>query len=210
MQNNLQCIEQWLSQHAAKIKQDSLNPPATLQQLNELEQLIKQPLPEDFKAIYLWHNGLNDDRNLGNLFYAMDFFPIEQVIEQVQQRVDMVDQLIALHHADPEIDAQNVFNPLWIKFAFDGGETGLYLDLAPSASGKVGQVIFIDDEYEIGLCVADSIQTLIADFANDLERDLYSLDEDALEDENEFLICDDRIDIINWSASERWKRPSFE
>lgn len=101
MQNNLQRIEQWLSQHAAKIKQDSLNPPATLQQLNELEQLIKQSLPEDFKALYLWHNGLSDERNLGNLFYAMDFFPIEQVIEQVHQRADMVDQLIALHHIDP-------------------------------------------------------------------------------------------------------------
>lgn len=82
--------------------------------------------------------------------------------------------------------------------------------MAPTTLGKVGQIIFIDMEYEVGILVADSMTQLIENFLSDLEHGLYQLNEEALEDDNEFLECDESIDLINWHNSEKWARPSFE
>lgn len=65
-------------------------------------------------------------------------------------------------------------------------------------------------EYEVGILVADSMTQLIENFLSDLEHGLYQLNEEALEDDNEFLECDESIDLINWHNSEKWARPSFE
>ena len=87
----------------------------------------------------------------------------------------------------------------WCSYTF-------ILDLSPTQNGKYGQIIFIDDEEEIGILVANSTAQLVENFKNDLENQLYYLNEDALEDENHFLEVDDKIDIVNWYASEVWKR----
>lgn len=54
--------------------------------------------------------------------------------------------------------------------------------------------------------MANSTKELIENFKNDLENNLYQLDEDALEDGNHYLTADQRIDIVNWETSEIWKR----
>jgi cell wall assembly regulator SMI1 len=83
------------------------------------------------------------------------------------------------------------------------------VDLAPTAVGQIGQVIFMDHEYDVGILVANSITDLLQQFSDDLDNDLYQLNEDALEDENEFLESDAAIDLVNWHMSERWARPDF-
>lgn len=198
-------IEHWLRQHAPNLAADSLQPGVTAQQLLNLENRIAKPLPDAFKALYLWHNGLSDQDNCGSLFYAMDFFCIEQIEELYIRKSDMVDALVGLKRAQSGIDAHNAFNSNWIKFVGDGAAAGLYLDLAPTAQGQYGQIIFIDEQDEIAWIVADSVQQLIEGFYADLQQGCYQLDEDALEDGHEFLQCDDSIDLINWQYSQRWK-----
>src|SRR5690606_4837857 len=111
-----------------------------------------------------------------------------------------------LKKADKEIDTTNIYNLGWVKFAFDGAHTHLYLDLSPTQRGRYGQIIFIDDEYEIGILVASSTSQLVENFAADLHQGLYHLDENALEDGNHYLTTDAKIDIINWRVSEKWRR----
>ena len=64
---------------------------------------------------------------------------------------------------------------------------------------------FIDGDHNVGLLIANSITELIANFANDLDKGLYSLNEEALEDEQHFLEADAQIDIANWHKIEKWK-----
>lgn len=207
MNKNLNKIEYWLKENASKIFEYSLNNPANEKEIKELESIIEKELPEDFKELYLWHNGLNDQENLGNLFYGMDFFSIENIIsEYIYRKENFSLENIQLKKADKQIDTSNIYNPYWIKFAFDGAHTHLFLDLSPTQNGKYGQIIFIDDEEEIGILVANSTAQLVENFKNDLENQLYYLNEDTLEDENHFLEVDDKIDIVNWYASEIWKR----
>ena len=207
MEQDLEKIENWLKGHAQRIFNHSLQRPATEIQFDELEKTIGKSLPADFKALYLWHNGLDDEENFGSLFYGMDLFPIDRIIEQYLYKKDNdASENIPLQKADKEIDPDNIDNIDWIKFAFDGSHTGLFIDLAPSSNGNYGQIIFIDNEYETGIVVANSTAELVKSFKNDLENDLYQLDEDALEDGNHYLTTDPRIDIINWETSEIWKR----
>ena len=200
-------IDNWIKANAERIGQFSLQPPAGSQQIEELEQLVGKLIPPDFKDLYQWHNGLNDEENFGSLFFGMDFFSIDSIIGEFNYRQqNAADEKIALKTVDKGINSSDIYNPDWLKFAFDGAHTGLYLDLSPTAEGKYGQILFIDDEYETGILVADSTAKLVSDFANDLEANLYSLHSDALDDGNHYLEADSTIDIVNWQDSEKWKR----
>jgi cell wall assembly regulator SMI1 len=207
MEQDFENIEMWFKESAKKILDHSLQQPATENEINELEKTIGKSLPLDFKALYLWHNGLADDENFGSLFYGMDFFPINRIIEEyLYKKENDGSENIQLEKADMEIDPTNIYNTDWIKFAFDGSHTSLLLDLAPTSYGNYGQIIFIDDVYGTGILVANSTAELIKNFKNDLENNLYQLDADALEDGNYYLTADPSIDIINWETSVIWKR----
>ncbi|WP_084694617.1 SMI1/KNR4 family protein [Chryseobacterium vrystaatense] len=194
-------------ENAIKILNLSLQKPATEDEIKELETATGKNLPGDFKELYLWHNGLNDQENFGSLFYGMDFFPVSRIIEEYRYKKEhYASENIPLKKADKEIDSASMYNTDWIKFAFDGSHTSLLIDLTPASQGTYGQIIFIDDEYETGILVANSTAELIGKFKNDLENNLYQLDEDALEDENHYLTADKTIDIVNWETSEIWNR----
>lgn len=200
-------ISNWLKSNAPKLAEFSLQPPATKNDVQELENEIGKALPEDFKQLYFWHNGLDDANNLGSLFYGMDFLPIEKIkIEYASRKRTVNPENYPLKKADKGIDATSVLNHDWIMFAFDNSHTALFLDLTPTSEGKYGQIIFIDDEYETGILVANSTAELVSGFYDDLINKRYFLSEDALEDDNHFLETDSKIDIVNWQRSERWQR----
>jgi cell wall assembly regulator SMI1 len=207
MEDNFKKIENWLRENAEKIIEFSLQESATINEISNLERVIGKNLPDDFKNLYFWHNGLDDDENFGSLFYGMDFFPIDRIIAEYHSKKENYSyETIPLNKTDTEINPSNIYNMDWVKFAFDGSHTSLYLDLAPTNKGNYGQIIFIDDECSTGILVANSTAQLVENFRNDLENNLYHLDEDALEDENHYLTTDPKIDIINWETSEEWKR----
>jgi cell wall assembly regulator SMI1 len=207
MKQDFEKIENWLKENAQKILNHSLQKPATESEINEVEKTIGKSFPVDFKELYLWHNGLNNQENFGSLFYGMDFFPVNRIVkEYLYKKEHYASENIPLEKADKEIDLTNMYNNDWVKFAFDGSHTGLFIDLAPTSQGHYGQIIFKDDEYGTGILVANSTKELIEIFKNDLENNLYKLDEDALEDGNHYLTADSKIDIVNWETSEIWKR----
>ncbi|RZG82730.1 SMI1/KNR4 family protein [Acinetobacter sp. WCHAc060033] len=210
IQQQLENIQKWLVQHASKIADQSLNPSASISEIEQFEQKLSKRLPEAFKDLYSWHNGMNEAENLGNLFYGMELFSLDRILQYRANLADLANAGLSLEHTDPQINPDNAHNPEWIIFAHDGGRTGLYLDLAPTSQGKVGQIIFVDVDFDVAILVADSIEALVNDFASDLMAGLYELNEDALEDENEFLECDGSIDLVNWHNSQRWARPLFK
>lgn len=208
MRIHLEKIELWLKENGDRILDLSLQAPAGESQLKELEAAVGKPLPEDFKQLYRWHNGLSDADNFGSLFYGMDFYSIEQIVEDMHNRKNSENYSevsFTIANADEAIDPATIKNPAWLKIGFDGSHTALYLDLAPSKSGTYGQIIFVDDEYSKGLLVAESTERLVSDFARDLEQGLYSLDSDALDEGEHYLVADPLISIVNWHNSERWR-----
>jgi cell wall assembly regulator SMI1 len=205
--NNLQRVINWLTINASRIVEFSLNKPATDEQISNLQKHFDKKLPEDFINLYKTYNGMNDEENMGNFFYAMPFLSIDNIIADKEFRNTQSKDIapIPLNHFDKEIDGTNFYNPNWLALCFDGSRSYLRLDLSPSDKGTYGQIIFVDGDYNVGLLIANSITALIANFANDIDKGLYSLNEEALEDEQHFLEADTQIDIINWHKIEKWK-----
>lgn len=198
-------IEQWLAANAPRILNESLNLGVNEDQLTVLETAISKSLPEDYKALYRWHNGMNEEENLGNFFYGMSFLPLADVLAEAEGRRQQEIEPIPLEKAAGALNPQNVLNPLWLKLGFDGSHTWLMVDLDPSEVGTYGQVIFVDEEYETGFLVADSVAGLLATFAQDLNMGLYQLNPDAVLEGEDFLETDASIDIVNWYNAKRWK-----
>ena len=207
-EENLYRISNWLTNNASRIAEFSLNEPASDEQINKLKNSILKQLPDDFINFYKTYNGINDEENMGNFFYGMLLFSIDDIISDQEFRISQSkgNPLILLNHCDPEIDGTNIYNLNWVGFGSDGSRCSLRLDLSPSGKGTYGQIIFIDGTYNVGLLIANSMTDLINKFANDLETGMYSLNEEALEDEQHFLETAQEIDIENWHHIERWKK----
>lgn len=201
--NNLEKVEQLLKDMAPQLA-SSLAKPASLKEIEELERMVKQKFPDDFKALYLWHNGFCNDENL-NLFYGFSFESLEGILKQTfTPEADC-----PLRFADDGIDKSCLWNSNWVLFAHDWGGNRLCLDLSPADNGHFGQIIFIDEDNAIGILVAESTEKLVADFINDMENGLYFLNEDALDDGVEFLEPDREIDVNNWGSSKKWCREGW-
>ena len=205
--NNLVRISDWLTNNAPRIAEFSLNKPATEEEFNKLKNLIAKQLPEDFINLYKTYNGMNYGENMGNFFYGMQFLSLDSIIADQEFRIEQSKDIspIPLNHFDKEIDGTNFNNLNWIALCFDGSRSYLRLDLSPSDKGTYGQIIFVDGDYNVGLLIAHSITELIENFANDIDKGLYSLNEEALEDDQHFLEVNTQIDIINWHKIDKWK-----
>jgi cell wall assembly regulator SMI1 len=195
--NALNRISHWLVAHAPRILSESPNPGASEAQLAALEAAIGQHLPADYRALYLCHDGLNEDaENFGNFFYGMSFLPLAEVAAIWQRRAESP-MTVPVRHAHPDLKADNAQRPQWLCLGFDGSHPWLCVDLAPVDGHRYGQVILIDEEQEAAFPVADSVVSLLTDFTHDLEQGHYSLDPDALADGNEYLSPDAEIDLAN-------------
>ncbi len=206
LKTSLQIILQSLAELAPRIVEYSLNEGATPEDFENLEMVIKNKLPDDFKELYKTHNGLNDEDNWGNFFYGMPFFSIADIITECEFRSNQSKNiaLISLNTFDPQIDGSNIYNLNWLSIG-SGSDCNLFVDLAPSNKGSYGQVIFIDETYRVGILVANSVSELVVNFATDLKNNLYSLNSDALEDGQHFLETDSSIDLANWFNVDKWK-----
>jgi cell wall assembly regulator SMI1 len=205
--SNLVRIVNWLTANAPRIVEFSLNKPATDEDISKLKNQFDKELPEDLINLYKTYNGMNDEENMGNFFYALPFLAIGEIIADKEFRVSQSKDIsqISLTHFDKEIDGTNFYNPNWVALSFDGSRSYLRVDLSPSDKGTYGQIIFVDGDYNVGLLIAKSITELIANFANDIDKGFYTLNEEALEDEQHFLEVDAEIDIMNWHKIEKWK-----
>ena len=125
-----------------------LNPPATDKQLDALETLTGQRLPDDFRRLYKLANGQNE----GATSFFLDGYKFLS-LEEISQDWIMMKKLNAQRFGFWESDTpQGVVKdrwwlPSWIPFAQDITGSSYCIDLDPAPGGQVGQVIaFIHDD----------------------------------------------------------------
>ena len=207
LERDLHAIETWLGKHARRIAKYSLRPPATAEALSELESFFGHALPEDFHTLYRWHDGMDGSKNFGSLFYGFPFFSLDEIRQVHSSNLRMSETVeTAYKHSAPQIDGAIPFNKRWLQWVSDGARAGMYVDLAPTASGKSGQIIFLDPTYEKTILVADSITQVVADVRRDMEHGMYGLNEESLLFEKTHeLVTHPSIDLLNWSGSKRWR-----
>ena len=189
IETSIQKIKNLLTQLAPRIIEFSLNEGVEDAEFDKLEQIIGKSIPSDFKELYRIYNGNNDEENMGNFFYGMVFNTIDELISEFNFKTNQKKciEIIPLNYFDHQIDGSDFYNLNWIQIGNDYSRSSLLVDLAPSDTGTYGQVIFLEGTDNIGILVAKSIEELVSNFASDLEKGLYYLATDALEDGTHWL-----------------------
>jgi len=180
-----------------------LLPSARDAQLEMLRAQFKTKLPGDLMDLYRDSAGLDPDAT-ANFAFGLGFTDIDSVVRQLQNADSDFDD-VPLKFADPGIRKNFTHGKLRIEIGNDSAHCKLCVDLAPDIDGNYGQVIFVDEVYQVSLMLARSIRQFIAKFENDLAAGKYSLHEDALEDGVQWLSPSRDINLVNWFKSPTWQ-----
>ena len=126
----------------------SLNPPATEKEIERLEKLIGEQLPNEFHELYRLANG---QQAVNQPFFhnGYEFMSISDIEANWKMMKELYDSQSGFRE---EGQAQGPirdlwWHPKWIPFAFMISGDHYCIDLTPSKHGKSGQIIeFIHDD----------------------------------------------------------------
>ncbi|MDA1478252.1 SMI1/KNR4 family protein [Bacillus changyiensis] len=159
--------------------QPFLNPPATVNEIEEVEKEMNITFPEDLRTLYLTHNG---EKEMGpGLFFGLSFLSLEEMVREWRTWKEIADD-----DWQDEVDAYSVppvwikekyANPNWIPISSDGGGNHIGIDLDPDKEGKVGQVINFGADEEVKYVIAYHLKDFLIHMTNTLKEGPYTIDE---------------------------------
>ncbi len=168
-------FEAWLGTHWPEGLAD-LNPPATDQQIAELEQVLGVQLPPDYVACLKVHNGQKLDA--GGLFDAGEFLSTDEVRRQWSIWKELLGEFVDIT-SDPAPGVKDDwFNAQWIPFTHDGGGDHLCLDLDPAEGGTRGQIITMWHDEGSRDLLADSFGDWFAGYVGAVCAGKYAFSDD--------------------------------
>jgi len=143
-----------------------LNPPATDEKIRDFQHKVGISLPQDFITCLKRHDGQKGQAEW--LFSGYEFLSIDNILLTWSAWNDLL--------ADGDFDdrlpkanggVENVWwSDAWIPFASNGGGKNLCLDMRPSRSGNVGQVITVYHDFPERTLIAADFSTWFANFVN--------------------------------------------
>jgi cell wall assembly regulator SMI1 len=164
-------IVAWLRAHAP-LMADDLNPTADARTLAEAAAAVGVPLPADLVAWWRRADGMRQPRSAGTLL-PPHFVPLSvgQALRSRRTWLDVADD--TPHPADAALPGPagtpwNVWLPVWLPIASDGGGGELFVDLR---SGEAHGCVMAFDKVDAATSppVWPSVRAMLADVADALE-----------------------------------------
>lgn len=175
-------IDSWLEANAPSLL-SQLQPGATEAAIQKAEAFLGVEFPEDVKASYRIHNGQSGG---SNLIYAWELLSLERTLEEWQVWQELFAQgEFEFSESQPRGPIRTYWwNPFWIPLTDNGAGDHHCLDLDPAPGGEVGQIIAVWHNYPDRYVIANSFQTWLEKFADDLQAGKYIFADGSLEDAN--------------------------
>ncbi len=170
------------------------NPPATDDEIKAYEQLIGKSLPDDYRALYLSHNGQQRFEKYGlAFFFSLPFLSIRESMEQWkslnQQLGDTSQADVKSHSVPADYIREQYIHPAWIPISKDSGGNFIGVDLDPDANGTYGQVINFGRDEDTKYVIAPGVNELLAYMLDLIQKNRLSIleqeDDDADEEEDD-------------------------
>ncbi len=117
--------------------------------------------PAELQVIYQLNDGA------ANAFFGLDLMPLSEVIAAWQEWKLIfddwsLDELMGNNTSDRNKTLGMYTNPYWIPFIDNISGNFFGLDLMPNQAGKVGQIIAFGADTDDIICIADSLNQLLA------------------------------------------------
>ena len=158
----------------------SLNRPASQDELAKLESIIGFNLPEDFKTLYFEFNGQNNLQN--PMFeYGYALMEIDVIISNWKVMKELYDsdtESRTVYGISGKI-METWWQPAWVPIAELGNGDFICIDMSPGKLGTQGQIIeFINDDSERNF-LGKSLKDYVGQLESNLSSGKLSLDQDA-------------------------------
>jgi cell wall assembly regulator SMI1 len=171
-------IENWLDSNCTEILQGLL-PGAKKSEIHACEKYLGVIFTGEITDSYLYHNGQTD--LIAPLLGDWYLLSLDSIIKQwgIMQNLLHQGMLVGQVFSDGKVQAV-WWHPQWIPIAHNGAGDFCCLDMAPTATGNIGQIISFWHTSEKREVIAESIEDWLGKFAQDLEAGNYKVRQGAL------------------------------
>jgi cell wall assembly regulator SMI1 len=156
----------------------TINPPITKIELDNLEKIIGVTLPDSFKDYLFVMNG--QFNNNVPLFGYNYFLSANGIIETWRMMNKLFDEEIIDWVSEDKIKPV-IWDKGWIPFTDFEATTRLILDFSPGKNGSLGQVFLLHPGMDFQEVVADSFEEFTLGILDRLKQKAYSINSDVIE-----------------------------
>jgi cell wall assembly regulator SMI1 len=159
----LERLDRWLSAHRP-VYYAHLQPGAPDDRIKEVEEPFRVPLPVALKALYRWKNG-QTPANRASLQYNRMFLDLDGVGEAHEVNTEML--------LSGDFSKPNWWSARWFPFLDNGAGDLVCVDLEGTFTGKVGQVLEFNHDWEARTILFPSLDAWLAAFVVSLEHGMW-------------------------------------
>lgn len=161
---------------------ESLNPPATKEELRKTGEVMGVTLPSELRDFYLLHNGEKSEGP--GLFFGLRFLSLTEMLEEWRIWADLEEEYAEEgdHYSVPaKWIKERYINRYWVPISKDGGGNNLGIDLDPDENGVRGQVINFGRDEHVKYVIARNFNSLLEFIRDTIQKGEYSVQEDEEE-----------------------------
>lgn len=186
-------LSEYISTVAKKLPdiEKRLNGGADKGLLSELEDKAGCSLPSDFIKLYSLYDG-EDFSKFTGFIAGMEFLPLKAVLAQLEFFKSSEYEMTAWGTKAVKEEPMSSLN--WIPFAYDNARGWIAVDMSPSESGKAGQVITVDYDFDRCYLLAGSVDELFGRMAEWFENGVLTVN---TKDGDEPFIMEESGHIFN-------------
>lgn len=162
-------LEHWLEKHAPEVLSD-LNPGATEEEIQELEQAIQYILPEDFKESLRIHNGQAGESLW--LIGGWELLSAKRILDEWKVWKGLYNEGTFRDwkvEAADEVE-QVWWKPSWIPVTYNGCGDHHCMDVETGSAGRMGQIITMWHDDEERRVLAGNYGEWFAYLVNEIEQ----------------------------------------
>jgi len=170
---------------------DSFNPPATVEEIDSIEQLVGVKLPAQLRELYLYANGQSNEAQTG-LWYGLPMLSTSEIEREWKAWYELFTEegMQEFIYSDEHSSYKEGYikpmymNPKWVPLSNDSGGNHFGIDYDPGPKGTKGQIINFGRDEFVKYVLGDSFDDFLKWYVEQLEAGNYQI--------NEFR-CDDTV-----------------
>ena len=159
---------------------NSLQGPASEDDIKKLEKALKLNLPDDFKESLLIHNGQNENDYLITFVDYQKLLSVNKMIENYKMFCNLFGkkEFSVIKPEDCKYIKRNyIYNHKWLKFT-ESDSDGLILDFDPAEKGTAGQIFFRPhDDNPTDKVIAKSYEEWLKILCEKIENNEYEIND---------------------------------